>query len=175
MGNEENVQKQPGAAGPGARVSVKDLKKGGRPTDAEIIAKYEKEKLERDTSMPKIVLQPSHVEGLVQLPYRFIANVSKRPEWQLNDADTQFLAGPFADVLNELLPELFRRYPKYAVLAIAIISITTKKAMEVSRAKKEVREEESSKSNVIKIPEGGMTKVEAALRERSENADRRKI
>jgi hypothetical protein len=145
LAEDVEEQKQPQETG---RASLSEIKKRGRKTNEEIIAEYQRKQAAGGQAAPPpaIVLHPRHVEGLCNIPFAGIGWITKEPLWNLSKDEQEFLSNPLADFLNEILPELARKYPKGAILAICFVSVATKKLGDIAQKKpisvlREAREE----------------------------------
>jgi hypothetical protein len=181
--SSENENPSPGQE-PG-RVSLAEIKKRGRKTNAQIIADYQKSQQTGGQSTPAgqpapsqshspaIILQPRHVEGLSNIPFSSIAGLFKEKDWNLSKDDQEFLSGPLAEFLNEVLPDLARKYPKGAILAICFVSVATKKLAEISaKAPAKIIQEDRQQPprregpHTAEVGTDGMTAFERNLRDR---------
>jgi hypothetical protein len=160
-----------------SRPSISDIRKRGRKTDAEIIENWKKQETLKASSQTSaqtsIVLNPHHVEGLCGVPFLITANYLHDPRWRLSKEDEQFLSMPLCDCLNEIIPELARKYPKWAILAVCFSTIAVKKYADISSKTPVVPVTTPPTVNASTVESStrsdGLSPIEAALRRRQKD------
>lgn len=191
--NEETIISAPlESSGSQTRESITEKKKRrGRPSKAETIAEYEKEKAQSKPDLPPIVIPAKYFEEIGNIPFRLKAWLFRNEGWLLTEDEKQALSEPLADWVNEMLPQIAKDNPKIALVVIVYILTVVKKSNDARIYKKEHEKKQDERKpepdgtatiydkdgnpvtgtdergNLAEKTKSGLTKAEILLKKRS--------